>query len=217
MTEVLLVRHGETLWNTEGRIQGHLDSPLSSAGVAQAEVLARRLAAERPDGLYTSDLGRALQTAEPIACATGLVPQVDPKLRERSYGRFEGRIWSEIKSEFRGDRDAHWDHTSRVKAVGGESVREFRDRVLSALDRIARKAAESKVVIVAHGGVLGMLYRQVMGIPPEAPRSYAMPNAAVNRFRFESGVWSLLVWGDQSHFDQEVHEAFADDAEPPSR
>jgi len=155
MTEVLLVRHGETLWNTEGRIQGHLDSPLSSAGVAQAEVLARRLAAERPDGLYTSDLGRALQTAEPIACATGLVPQVDPKLRERSYGRFEGRIWSEIKSEFRGDRDAHWDHTSRVKAVGGESVREFRDRVLSALDRRRTRWGARDALSPGHGNPAG--------------------------------------------------------------
>lgn len=217
MTEILLVRHGETLWNTEGRIQGQLDSPLSSAGLIQADALARRLAAERPDRLFTSDLGRARQTAEPIARATGLVPQVDPRLRERCYGHFEGRIWPEIKHEFRGDRDAHWDHSSRVKAVGGESLREFRDRVLGALERIARSAAESKVVVVAHGGVLGMLYRHVMGIPAQAPRSYAMPNAGVNRFRFDSGDWSLIDWGDLSHLDHEARETFADEADPNLR
>jgi 2,3-bisphosphoglycerate-dependent phosphoglycerate mutase len=215
MSEILLLRHGETLWNAEGRIQGHRDSPLSAEGIAQAEALARRLAAERPDALYTSDLGRARQTMEPIARAIGLAPRVDPGLRERCYGVFEGRTWPEIERDFPGQYASHLTCSATVRADGGESMKEFRDRALGALERIAAASGDDKVVVVAHGGVLGLLYRHVMNIPLEAPRKYAMPNAGINRFTFKAGIWRLIAWGDLSHLDHGVPEEFADS--PDSR
>lgn len=213
MSEILLLRHGETLWNIEGRIQGHHDSPLSAEGVAQAEALARRLTEERPDALYTSDLGRARQTMEPIARATGIAPRADPQLRERCYGAFEGKTWPEIERDFPREYSQHLSGSAEVRARGGESMRDFHDRAVAALTRIAGASAEDKVVIVAHGGVLGMLYRHVMGIPLEAPRQYAMPNASVNRFTFRSGVWRLIAWGDLSHLDHPLPDEFADAAD----
>lgn len=210
MSEILLLRHGETLWNIEGRIQGHGDSPLSAEGLAQADALARRLAAERPDVLYTSDLGRARQTMEPIARAVGLVPRIEPELRERCYGVFEGRTWPEIERDFPDQYAAHLSGDPAVRAERGESTLEFHDRAVGALERIAHESADHKVVVVAHGGVLGMLYRHIMGIPLEAPRNYAMPNASVNRFTFRSGMWCLIAWGDLSHLDHRVPEEFND-------
>jgi 2,3-bisphosphoglycerate-dependent phosphoglycerate mutase len=210
MSEILLLRHGETLWNIEGRIQGHGDSPLSAEGLAQADALARRLAAERPDALYTSDLGRARQTMEPIARATGLAPRIDPDLRERCYGVFEGRTWPEIERDFPQEYAQHLGGSPQVRAQGGESMLEFHDRAVGALTRIAERAAGGKVVIVAHGGVLGMLYRHIASIPLEAPRTYAMPNASINRFSFKSGIWCLVAWGDLSHLDHTVPEEFSD-------
>jgi len=210
MSEILLLRHGETLWNVEGRIQGHRDSPLSAEGEAQAEALAARLAAERPGAIYVSDLGRARQTMAPIARATGLVPRVDPALRERCYGAFEGRTWPEIERDFPDQYAQHLTGDPSVSAHGGESMLQFRDRAVGALTRIADASGDARVVIVAHGGVLGMLYRHVMNIPLQAPRNYAMPNASLNRFAFESGLWRLIAWGDLSHIDHPVPEEFPD-------
>lgn len=215
MNDILLLRHGQTLWNIEGRIQGHGDSPLSAEGLAQADALARRLGAERPDMLYTSDLGRARQTMAPIARATGLVPRVDPDLRERCYGVFEGRTWLEIEREFPREYEAHLGRSPAVKAEGGESMLEFYERAVGAITRIAENAAGAKVVILAHGGVLGMLYRHIANIPLAAPRTYAVPNACINRFRFRSGIWCVIAWGDLSHLDHAVPEAFSDS--PDSR
>ncbi len=210
MSELLLLRHGETLWNAEGRIQGHRDSPLSAEGVAQAEALARRLALEQPDALYSSDLGRARQTMDPIARATGLTPRIDPALRERCYGAFEGMTWPEIEREFPLEYAAHLGGDPGQKPVGGESMQEFRDRAVGALTRIAEASGDDKVVVVAHGGVLGMLYRHVMDIPLRAPRHSAMPNASLNRFAYRSGIWRLVAWGDLSHIGHPVPEEFAD-------
>jgi len=210
MSEILLLRHGETLWNIEGRIQGHGDSPLSAEGLAQAEALARRLAGECPAALYTSDLGRARQTMAPIARATGLTPRIDPALRERCYGAFEGRTWPEIERDFPQQYAAHLTGDPGVKALGGESMLEFHDRAVGGLTRIAETSGEDKVVIVAHGGVLGMLYRHIMDIPLHAPRNYAMPNASINRFTYRSGLWRMEAWGDLSHIGHPVPEEFAD-------
>lgn len=213
MSEILLLRHGETLWNAEGRIQGHRDSPLSPEGLVQAERLAARIAAEHPDLLYVSDLGRTRQTVAPIERATGLIARVDPALRERCYGVFEGRTWPEIEREFPTQYAEHQSGSALAKAEGGESLREFSDRAVGALTRIAMEAETggyARVAIMSSGGVLGMLYRHTQGIPLEVPRNYAMPNASVNRFRYESGRWQLLAWGDVSHIDHALPDEFPD-------
>ncbi len=200
-SEILLIRHGETLWNGEGRIQGHLDSPLSPLGRAQAVSVGARLAAEGVDHLASSDLGRALETAAAVADATDLEIFVDARLRERSYGALEGMTWPEIERARPADFARLASHDPNYRPEGGESLMDFRARVLSVLGELGRAAAGSRAAIVTHGGVLGVLYREVNGIPFDVPRNYTLANASINRFVLESGAWRMQRWGDVEHLE----------------
>lgn len=202
MTEFLLVRHGETAWNTEGRIQGYLgDSPLTEAGHAQALAVAERLARERIDRLFASDTGRTRQTTQPIEQLTGLAAVFDSGLRERNYGLFEGRTFEEVAREFPADYQSFRTRDPHYVAPGGESAIQFRDRAVAALTRLAEGLPGARVAVVTHGGVLGMMYRHAMQVPLEAKRSYSLLNASINRFRYVGGRWELIAWGDIAHLD----------------
>jgi probable phosphoglycerate mutase len=196
--ELLVVRHGETAWNLEGRIQGHQDSPLTARGLEQARAAAGRLARERVGALYCSDLGRARQTAHEVAAATTLTARVDAGLRERAFGVVEGRSWEEFRRE-QPDEARRIVEDPAHAVPGGESLAAFRHRVTETLGRIAGEAGAATIAVITHGGVLGVLYREAMGIPLHAPRNYATPNAGVNRFRYEGGRWVLVRWGDADH------------------
>jgi probable phosphoglycerate mutase len=197
--DLLLIRHGETTWNREGRIQGHRDSPLTGRGLAQARAAAARLALERIGALYSSDLGRARATAHHVAAATALRIRLDEGLRERAFGVFEGKTWDEIARD-------HPEHARLLaedpshEIPGGESLAQFRERVTGAFRRIAREQASAgAIAVVTHGGVLGVLYREAMGIPLHAPRTYTTLNAGVNHFRYADDRWSVVRWGDADH------------------
>lgn len=199
MTTFFLLRHGETEWNCEGRLQGWQDSPLSGQGIAQAEALAGRLAPERVDLVIASDLGRARATAEPIAARLGRPLALAAGLRERRYGVLEGMTWREIEA-------AHPEIYARLVArdadyavPGGESGRQFRDRVVAALERLAREHDGAVVAAITHGGVLGVVFRYVNAIALEMPRTFSVPNAGVNRLRIESGRWTIENWAEVDH------------------
>lgn len=195
----LLLRHGETLWNRAGRLQGWRDSPLSAAGQAQARALAERVAPERVDRLFTSDLGRTRDTAAPIAERLGLTAVFDPRLRERCYGELEGKTWAEIER----DDPATYQRLARRDAdfvvPGGESALQFRDRVVAAIDDLSLQHRDGAIAVVTHGGVLGMVYRYAHRIPLELPRTYSVPNAGVNRVIVSNGCWTIKTWGDVAH------------------
>jgi len=201
---LILVRHGETEWNREGRIQGyHADSPLTANGRAQARQLAARLAAERVRALHSSDAGRARQTAAPIAAAVELDVLYDEALRERNYGVFEGRTYKEIELEF---PEAYLKFRSRdpnYAPPGGESGARFRDRIVAALERVASGAAGRHTAVVTHGGVLGIAYRHVTGMPLDSKRDYSLHNASINRIVYSGGRWTLEAWGDVAHLPAE--------------
>ena len=196
--DLFIVRHGETEWNREGRIQGHRDSPLTARGVEQARAAALRLASERPDALYSSDLGRARQTAKEVALITGLPVVYDAGLRERAFGVHEGKTWDEIATQHPVDALLlKEDPEHQVPA--GESLARFRDRAIEALRRIARDPRMARVAVVTHGGVLSVLHREAMGIPLGAPRTWATMNAVVNHFRYVEDRWAVVRWGDADH------------------
>jgi probable phosphoglycerate mutase len=199
VTTFLIVRHGETDWNVAGRLQGWRDSPLTPAGRAQAQALAGRLAGEPIDALVASDLGRTRATAAPIAAALGLPVAPEPGLRERCYGILEGMTWAEIEH-------AHASVYGRLIArdqdypvPAGESGVQFRDRVSGAFERLAAEHGDRRVAVVTHGGVLGIVYRRAHGIPLEHPRTFSVPNAAVNRVRIQGRKWTVEVWADVGH------------------
>ncbi|MFZ5558237.1 MAG: histidine phosphatase family protein [Pseudomonadota bacterium] len=200
--ELVVVRHGETTWNQEGRMQGHLDSPLNAAGVEQAEAVAARLATEAFAALYSSDLGRAFATARRIAARSGHRVVADPRLRERHLGVLQGltRIDAsrDLPDVYEGYRNGGADYV----IPSGESAAQCSARVLAALEEIARRHAGERAVVVAHGGVLDVLYRAALGLPHEGPRMFTILNASVNLFRYAGGIWQLRVWGDVSHLGE---------------
>ena len=139
-TRICLVRHGETAWNAERRLQGHTDIPLNETGLAQARATAASLATERFDAAYCSDLTRARQTAEAIANCCGLAPGFDASLRERNFGAFQALTYVEAQARFPHDyhrfesRDPEFTFPG-----GGENLREFAARIRAALEDIARR------------------------------------------------------------------------------
>jgi probable phosphoglycerate mutase len=201
---LLLIRHGETAWNAEHRIQGSLDIPLSSTGVWQAGRLAERLAAERIDAIYASDLARAWLTAEPIAARLGLELRADIRLRERCFGVFEGHTLDEIAARWPADFAAWRERDPAWAMPEGESGAAFIERVTAALRDIAREWTGATVAVVAHGGVLDVAYRTARALAWNAPREHLMVNAAINRIAAVAPPLRMQIvdWGDVAHLSE---------------
>jgi len=200
MTELVFIRHGETDWNRQQRFQGQIDVALNATGLAQAERLAARLAAEPADVLISSDLGRALQTAAPLGRAWTMTAAPLPGLREQSFGMLEGLDVPTIKAR----HAALWQDWLAHRADfalpgGGESLRQFHDRVVAAVREIADTHAGRRVAVVTHGGVLDMLWRSAQRLPLDGLRACAIPNAGINRLRWQGGGLHIELWGDDAH------------------
>ncbi|HYC44317.1 MAG TPA: histidine phosphatase family protein [Burkholderiales bacterium] len=196
---MLLIRHGETLWNQQGRMQGQQDSPLTPTGLQQAKQLARRLKAVPFAALYASDLGRAHQTARCIADETGHEVVADERLRERDFGIFEGLTNSEIETRYPDDYKLFAKRDPHYRMEGGESAAEFRARVLDAMNAIAARHAGEKIVVVSHGLVLDALYRTATKMALDVPRGFPLLNCSVNTFRYEGGGWLVVAVCDVEH------------------
>jgi len=203
-TTILLIRHGETAWNAVRRLQGHIDIPLNEEGERQAVALGRALAAEQVDALVSSDLQRAMQTAQAVASHhAGISLQTDAQLRERAYGVFEGMLYQDIQDEYPADFrlwqtrdiDAIMPHGERM----AESFRQFYDRVIAALGDVAKRHPGQTVAVVAHGGVLECAYREARGIQLDSPRDFQVKNASINRFDVVDGKLVLTSWGEVDH------------------
>jgi probable phosphoglycerate mutase len=199
--KLILVRHVETEWNVQSREMGQLDSPLTARGLQQAKALAERLSSGRVQSFYSSDLGRALQTAEIIAAATGLKITVIPALRERHMGILQGLTQAEMAkmhsvayAEYRRSP-----HTYQIP--GGESGQQRLERSVKALTEIARLHPTQTVAAVTHGGFLMGFFEHVLGMAPGNGWRFKKQNAAYNCFEFENDRWSLVTWNDTSHLD----------------
>ncbi|VXB50732.1 histidine phosphatase family protein [Massilia sp. 9I] len=212
-TTILLIRHGETAWNAEKRLQGHLDIALNAEGERQAALLGAALALEPIDHVVASDLLRAHQTAEAIARGRGMAVGTDPALRERCYGGFEGLLYSEIAArfplEFAAWQARDVDAVLPLGANRGETFRQFYERTTGAI--LAHAAAHSgkTIALVAHGGVLECAYRAALGLPLETPRDFKVLNASVNRFVAEQGALRLVSWGEVGHLQPAVLDDLA--------
>ncbi len=198
MTHFVIIRHGETMWNREHRIQGQKNSELSPVGERQVQATAERLRDVMCDRLVASDLGRTLQTARPIVAATGLAVETDQRLRERCFGVFEGMTREQIQVH---DTQAfeRWQTRDPAWAMqDGESLLRLSDRVRACLESIASDTA-GKVIIVTHGGVLDAMYRIAANLALDAPRTWQLLNSSINEIEIDAGRWRLLGWGDVSH------------------
>lgn len=204
ITRFIVVRHGETQWNVESRIQGQLDSPLTAAGLAQAEAIALRLAAERFDALVSSDLGRARGTAEQIAQRSALPMILDPRLRERHFGVGEGLTYDQLDQRWPGVFSRVRDIDPDLVIPGGESRRQFHDRVRDAFAALVREHGGRRIAVVAHGGVLATLYRLIHGIEVGTPHPIPISNASYNAVSFNGGAWLVEAWDDVAHLPAAV-------------
>jgi len=206
--KIILIRHGETAWNAERRLQGHLDISLNAEGERQARLLAGALAAEPLDLIVSSDLQRARQTAQAVATLRGMPLHVEPGLRERCYGGFEGLLYSEIEQRFPAEFAA-W-QARDVDAIlpsgknCGESFRQFYERATGAILGLAQAYPGRNIAMVAHGGVLECAYRMALGLPLETPRDFKVFNASINRFHLEEGRLALDSWGEVAHLQPAV-------------
>ena len=205
MTELILLRHGETEWNRELRFQGQVDVPLNATGHAQAQRLAQRLAGEPIDHLVSSDLSRARQTADPFArqvqASRGIGLDVDAALREQAFGRIDGMRVEDIQRDH-ADVWAGWmQFQSDYVVPDGESTRQFHTRVMAALWQLVASHPGRTLAVVTHGGVLDMVFRTARGLGLEGPRQSAIPNAGISRVRMQDGVVELLQWADTAHLE----------------
>lgn len=205
-TLLIAIRHGETEWNSEGRFQGHLNSVLNEEGRAQAQALAERLAAERFDLLLSSDLGRALQTASAVAMRTGHEILVEPRLRERRMGIFQGLTPAEVQARYPEEYARFRTHDPDYVIPGGESMRQLFERSVACFSALAERYAGLTLATVTHGGVLAMLYRHAVSMPLEAPRDFPLHNTGMNRFRHRLGAWELQNWGDIAHLESALDD-----------
>lgn len=200
MTQLLFIRHGETDWNRRQCFQGQLDVPLNATGRAQAARLAARLAADKPDAFYSSDLLRTRETAAPLALAWGVEPLLMPGFREQAFGIFEGLDFAAIQASH-AKLWQHWvEHDAHFALPGGgESMAAFSLRVLDALADIVKDHAGQRVTIVTHGGVLDTLWRNAHGLPLHGGRACEIPNTGVNRLRWTERGLVVEAWGDAAH------------------
>lgn len=199
MTELILLRHGETDWNRELRFQGHVDVGLNAIGLEQARRLALRLAGETAHRLYASDLLRAQQTAQPVAGQLGLEMLSDASLREQSFGRVDGMSVDEIKAQhpqaWEGWLAFHEDYCMPE----GETTRQFHARVMDAVYRLVATHPGETLLVVTHGGVLDMIYRTARSLALSGPRQSDIPNAGLNRVRVQEGRIDILAWAEIGH------------------
>ena len=198
-TQVIIVRHGETEWNIRGIRQGHLDSRLTTKGMAQAKALGARLGREKFTALYSSDLGRAVESAQAIANVTGHAIVTDERLRERHLGIFQGLNAEEINSKYPEERRLMRTEGPGYVIPGGESMVQQVARNIDCLNDLAAKHQGEQIVVVTHGGVVSGFFRHTLEISLEAPRRFEFVNAGINVFAHEDGNWMLLTWGDVSH------------------
>ncbi|QTW18848.1 histidine phosphatase family protein [Comamonas kerstersii] len=199
-TRIIAIRHGETAWNVDARIQGHLDIPLNDTGLWQAERAGAALADERLDAIYSSDLQRALSTAQAVGQTTGCPVQPDAGLRERCFGSFEGRTFKEVEAE-QPEQALRWRKRDPdfVPDGGGESLAMLRSRIQHTVDRLASQHMGGQIALVAHGGVMDMLYRLATRQDLQAPRTWELHNAAINRLLWTPEGLTLVGWGDVVH------------------
>jgi probable phosphoglycerate mutase len=211
-TRFCIVRHGETAWNAEMRVQGQLDIPLNATGRWQAQKVADALTGVEFDAVVSSDLLRAWETAQLSIVSNGVLPaptdkiQMNAGLRERHYGKFQGLKYVEAQAQFPEDFAAHQYRHLEFAYGNGESLSNFAARVNKVMSALAEQHAGNTVLVLTHGGVLDVIYRMATGLPLQAPRNFPIPNAAINWLEHANAQWSVVDWANCAHLERALDE-----------
>ena len=200
MTEIIIIRHGETEWNKTGRFQGHSDVPLSAEGRAQAEALGRNLAVDHVDAIYASDLTRAMETAAPLAARFGLPVISDPQLRELNFGAWEGRNFNDVNAENPNAMKNFYTDPEQADIPESEPFPEFQRRIAGRVREIVAQERGKRIVIVSHGASIRILLADLLSMPIRSIWHLSQLNTAVNKIRFEDhGFAVVTLMNDTSH------------------
>ena len=216
-TRVLAIRHGETAWNVDGRIQGQLDVPLNDTGRWQVHRLALAVADEGISAIYSSDLLRAFETAQAVARGCGEPITTDVGLRERGFGVFEGLSYVETTQRWPDQAERWRKRDPDFSAEGGESLRQFSARAVGTVARLAALHPGETIAVVSHGGVMDCLYRAATHLALDAPRSWQLGNASINRLLYTPQGFTLIGWSDDHHLDEGALDEFTDTDAPLKR
>lgn len=203
VTRICFIRHGETDWNVEKRIQGHTDIPLNETGRTQALVMAFKAAHQHFHSIYSSDLMRTMETVQALAQREGESVKPLPLLRERHYGIFQGITAQEGATRY---PKAHAHYVARDLEYNfetGESLGQFAERASECVDWLVRHHSGQTIAVVSHSGVLDVIYRRATGRPLHTPRDFMIPNCALNWFHFDGQGWHLESWVDR-HFLHDI-------------
>ncbi|MDO6385242.1 histidine phosphatase family protein [Uliginosibacterium sp. 31-12] len=209
-TRICLVRHGETAWNAEQRLQGHEDISLNARGLTQAIAAAQALSSQRFAAIYCSDLQRAAVTAATIAALHGTEARLEPRFRERHFGALQGLTRTEAEVRYPGLYPRiRMREPATVPPDNGESLAAFAERISSVLLELALRHPGEDLLVVSHGGCMDIMYRLVTGKPLEEPRDFPLSNATLNWISYEAGNWALLSWDERSHLQTSCDEISA--------
>jgi len=204
VTRILAVRHGETAWNVDRRLQGQIDISLNAVGQEQARRLAEALADEDLDAIVCSDLVRARDTAQAVSDRTGLALSTDAGLRERHFGIFQGHTYDEVERLWP-EESARWRRREPdFGAEDGETLQGFYDRCVATASRLAEAHPGRTLLLVTHGGVLDCLYRAASRVELNAPRTWELANTGVNRLLYTPQGFTLVGWGDTQHLNDDA-------------
>ncbi len=206
MTEIWVVRHGETPWNTVRRVQGWEDIELNEIGISQAQALGRHLAEKTQtshpiDAIYSSDLKRAYVTANIIGTSLGLTPKIEKGVRERNFGVLQGLIFHTMH-EHQPEAAKIWASRDPEGVIPeGETLGTFHHRVVQAINQIAARHIGQRVMVVSHGGAMDIIWRHASQLSLQAERQTPIVNTSVNRISVSDTGWKIIDWGDVSHLN----------------
>jgi len=199
MTRIIMIRHGETEWNQLGIYQGQLNSNLTENGRNQAIAIAQRLQNHKFDCLYSSDLGRAQETAQPVSKACNLPLQLEKGLRERNYGIFEGLEKNRVADVHSEAYISHKTNDPHYDIPNGESMFQFQKRVWICIETLAKKHEGKSIIIVTHGGTIAAIVYKILSMDLSTKRPFSTLNTSYNEIYQSGDRWLLKVLGDTSH------------------
>lgn len=199
LTRVYLIRHGETEWNKTGKLQGHSNVSLSREGVRQAQLLAEHMPFHTVDAIYSSDLSRAVKTAEILAKQFNLPVIQNSGFREMNFGDWEGRKLSELAAEMPVGFEHFFTRPDKVYPPHGETFLEAQSRVLNTLDKVITDHEDQSVIIVSHGAIIRLLLCAILGMPIRKMWAISQFNMAVNIFLVDDGNFTVELLNSTLH------------------
>ena len=201
-TRVCVIRHGETDWNQEHRIQGQLDIPLNKTGRTQALAMASIASDQEFSAIYSSDLTRALETAKALNQDSTKDITARPELRERHFGIFQGLSKDEANKNHPEAYTRYLARDVNYNLENGESLTEFSQRVMSIFEELRQQHSNQQLAVVCHAGLLDIMYRNTTGRTLESQRDFDIPNCALNWFHHDGSCWHLDSWGNHEHLNK---------------